>query len=251
MAETRQPRQPSPAADAAREDGLECGADAFDEQEQLELTCCVCMKRVDPCREALTPCNHQFCVDCVLDWAEHHSPPSCPLCKQPFSTLRLRLLLDGSVATKEWAEESVALLLRCHWRQSALPHSRSKLQATPPGNELMGMREPSDDDDSCEEEGAWEEDARWNGYYDDVLQAGHRSSRAAGRSKKHLGASAPATARPVFSAARPPSAPSKARAKQRTETACSSQPNASSRGSSRQVSSDQSDWVRPVFIRMD
>ena len=38
----------------------------------------------------------QCSVDCVLDWAEMHSPPSCPLCKQPFTMLCTRLHLDGS-----------------------------------------------------------------------------------------------------------------------------------------------------------
>jgi hypothetical protein len=213
-----------------------------EQDDAQELTCCVCMKRVHPRREARPPCDHRFCVDCALDWAQHHAPPSCPLCKQPFSTLRTRLLLDGSLAT-DWAEESVALLLRCHWRQSALPSNiESKMHAASLNDEPAGVREPPFDD---AEEEAWEHDGHWDGYCEFAPKISFRTSRSAARAKKH---GSTVIARPLPSASAP-AASSKPRS-QRTELR-SSQSSGSSRVAARGPSSDQADWVRPVYVRMD
>jgi hypothetical protein len=137
-----------------------------EDQESDTITCPVCLYDVGLMQQAKTPCGHHFCVSCVLDWAEMHSPHTCPLCKEPFSELFTRLKLDGSPCSDadigDWTRESIGLLLRACWRSTTLTPKHKRLSASDEfaADVFESQRTPTRY--GADDWGAYDEDDDWD-----------------------------------------------------------------------------------------
>lgn len=70
---------------------------SIDEQEEV---CAICLESLDTGNLCLTPCNHQFHLDCVTDWLTSSSSSSCPLCANLISLDELKPQKFGTMANK-------------------------------------------------------------------------------------------------------------------------------------------------------
>ncbi|GFR51356.1 hypothetical protein Agub_g13779 [Astrephomene gubernaculifera] len=77
--------------------------------------CAICLNAIEPVDLAIIKgCEHEYCVNCILQWALCKEAPWCPQCKKPFNYLYCHRLLDGNLSDIP-VEESVCLLKRASW----------------------------------------------------------------------------------------------------------------------------------------
>ncbi|PNW74342.1 hypothetical protein CHLRE_13g604750v5 [Chlamydomonas reinhardtii] len=84
-------------------------------EELNEDVCAICLGEIELAETAIIKgCEHQYCVNCILQWAVQKEAPWCPQCKKPFNYLYTHRLLDGTLSDAP-CEESVCLLKRATW----------------------------------------------------------------------------------------------------------------------------------------
>ncbi|KAG2432328.1 hypothetical protein HYH02_013048 [Chlamydomonas schloesseri] len=110
----------APCATRAEDNNSHAAPEPVDDgallNEQLnEDVCAICLGEIELVETAIIKgCEHQYCVNCILQWALQKEAPWCPQCKKPFNYLYTHRLLDGSLSDAP-CEESVCLLKRATW----------------------------------------------------------------------------------------------------------------------------------------
>ena len=143
------------------EDEEECGDnDGGDVPgDEDEWVCPICMRSpsetqsdvpteaVDVC--AVKGCQHQFCISCIVTWAELRDPqpPSCPTCKQDFTHLYVNRTADGVPTGEYFREEAVSVLRSATWIRKDALALKGKKPATWVGEEDAMRGTWYDDDD--------------------------------------------------------------------------------------------------------
>ncbi|GLI58842.1 hypothetical protein VaNZ11_000607 [Volvox africanus] len=96
---------------------VEASADKMntDIEASASEVCAICLSAIGFEDLAIVKgCEHEYCVNCILQWALCKDAPWCPQCKTPFNYLYCYRLLDGAMSDVP-VEESVCLLKRASW----------------------------------------------------------------------------------------------------------------------------------------
>ncbi|EFJ51756.1 hypothetical protein VOLCADRAFT_103400 [Volvox carteri f. nagariensis] len=81
----------------------------------ISEVCAICLNTIELEDLAIIKgCEHEYCVNCILQWATCKEAPWCPQCKKPFNYLYCHRLLDGTLSDMP-VEESVCLMKRASW----------------------------------------------------------------------------------------------------------------------------------------
>ncbi|GLC43189.1 hypothetical protein PLESTB_000852600 [Pleodorina starrii] len=103
------------APGAALADGNANDADEENDVGEVGEVCAICLNAIEPVDIAVVKgCEHEYCVNCILQWALCKEAPWCPQCKKPFNYLYCHRQLDGTLSDMP-VEESVCLLKRATW----------------------------------------------------------------------------------------------------------------------------------------
>ncbi|GLI58446.1 hypothetical protein VaNZ11_000070 [Volvox africanus] len=94
---------------------VEANANKTNKDTGTSEVCAICLSAIEVEDLAIIKgCEHEYCVNCILQWALCKDAPWCPQCKTPFNYLYCYRLLDGIMSDMP-VEESVCLLKRASW----------------------------------------------------------------------------------------------------------------------------------------
>ncbi|KAG2484687.1 hypothetical protein HYH03_016516 [Edaphochlamys debaryana] len=169
-AEHEQAADPQPVAEPAS-----VANNGDDDHALAGDVCAVCLSAIQPEELAIIKgCEHEYCVNCILQWAQCKEAPWCPQCKAPFNYLYTHRLLDGTLSDAP-VEESVCLLKRAQW---FVDHVKTLEN----GKAVSGRMAAEELPPEWIEYGMYDEDVD----FDDELEQYYLSS-AAGRARVVLG----------------------------------------------------------------
>ncbi|GIL71147.1 hypothetical protein Vretimale_17896 [Volvox reticuliferus] len=159
---------------------VESNANKTNKDTDASEVCAICLSSIQVEDLAIIKgCEHEYCVNCILQWAVCKDAPWCPQCKTPFNYLYCYRLLDGTMSDMP-VEESVCLLKRASWfveHVKTLENGKA-VSASMAAEEVLPAEWADSYQDYDGEEDEYDEDEQIEKYY---------FSSAAGRARVVLG----------------------------------------------------------------
>ncbi|GIL47322.1 hypothetical protein Vafri_4170 [Volvox africanus] len=159
---------------------VEASANNVNKDTVASEVCAICLSAIEFEDLAIVKgCEHEYCVNCILQWALCKDAPWCPQCKTPFNYLYCCRLLDGTMSDMP-VEESVCLLKRASWFVEYVKtlEKGKAVSASMAAEEVLPEEWADSYQDYDGEEDEYDEDEQIEKYY---------FSSAAGRARVVLG----------------------------------------------------------------